>query len=391
MASSGWQTEKFATNSCFSSYVCWKVNLNVNSITHTGTNLTISGRVAWCTRQREGTSGGGSTTFGSSYPCSLTPQGGSTYTVVNGGVKQSVGSDYYGPSSSTWFTVTIPNVPATATSYTYSCSWAAPGNNTGAYGGTTSGSVSWTLSFDASGTAPAAPTVTLDSFTDTSATLSMAVSDYGTPAAASGRKLRGAVLGLNSWTDPCRYQDVTDVSSATVTLSNASGTGTTPLTLAGNTQYYYGAEANNTVMSTHTIASNAFITLPAYITNVTVADDGHNDMTISVLHDSEGSADTVYTEYSYDQQTWTAVPETFHLTVYSATTVYLRRENGAGITPVYTVSIVPVTTIKLYGSVNNQAKTIRKLYGSVNGQSKRIRKLYGSVNGRSKLIFEDNS
>lgn len=239
--------------------------------------------------------------------------------------------------------------------------------------------------------APAAPTVTLDSFTDTTVTLSMAVSDYGTPAAASGRKLRGAVLGLNSWTDPCRYQDVTNVNSATVTLSNASGTGATPLTLAGNTQYYYGAEANNTALSTHTIASNAFITLPAYITNVTVADDGHNDMTISVLHDSEGSADTVYTEYSYDQQTWTAVPETFHLTVYSATTVYLRRENGAGVTPVYTVSIVPVTTIKLYGSVNGQAKTIRKLYGSVNGQSKRIRKLYGSVNGRSKLIFEDNS
>ena len=85
--------------------------------------------------------------------------------------------------------------------------------------------------------------------------------------------------------------------------------------------------------------------------------------------------------------------------------VLRRRRNSTGTTPVRTVSIVPATTIKLYGSVNNQAKEIhklygsvngkavriRKLYGSVNGQAVRIRKLYGSVNGRSKLIFEDNS
>lgn len=388
MASSGWLTEKFATNSCFSSYVCWNVNLYVSSITHTGTDLTIVGRAAWCTRQRSGTSGGGSTTFGSSYPCSLTPQGGSTYTVVNGGVKQSVGSDYYAPSSSTLFTVTIHNVPATATSYTYSCSWAAPGNNTGAYGGTTSGSVSWNLSFDASGTAPDTPTVSIDSIADTSAAFNVAVASYGDPAAASGRYIQAGILGGTTYAAPYRTANAVDTSSATITVDNSSS-GT--LTLQGNTEYHYGAFAHNTVLSSSTVAQNTFITLPAYITNVAVVDDGHNDMTISVLHDSEGSADTVYTEYSYDQQTWTAVPETFHLTVYSATTVYLRRENGAGITPVYAVSIVPVTTIKLYGSVNGQAKTIRKLYGSVNGQSKRIRKLYGSVNGRSKLIFEDNS
>ena len=48
------------------------------------------------------------------------------------------------------------------------------------------------------------------------------------------------------------------------------------------------------------------------------------------------------------------------------------------------------TTVKLYGSVNNQAKEIRKLYGSVNGKAVRIRKLYGSVNGKSKLIFVEN-
>lgn len=149
MASSGWQSELFATNSCFSDYVCWYVNLYVASITHTGTNLTITGRAAWCTRNKPGKSGG-STTFGSSYPCGLTPQGGVYYQVVAGGVKQSVGSDYYAPDGSSYFTVTIPNVAASATSYNYSCTWSAPGNNTGSYGGTTSGTVTWTLTFDAS-------------------------------------------------------------------------------------------------------------------------------------------------------------------------------------------------------------------------------------------------
>ena len=144
MASSGWQEEQFATNSCFSQYILFKVNLYVQSITHTGTDLTIVGQVAWCVRQRQ--SSGGSTTFG--YPCYLTPQGGQQYTVVAANVRQNVGSTYYAPSSTTYFTVVIHNVAASATSYTYSCAWSAPGNNTGAQGGTSSGTVYWTLNFD---------------------------------------------------------------------------------------------------------------------------------------------------------------------------------------------------------------------------------------------------
>lgn len=144
MASSGWQGEQFATNSCFSQYILFKVDLNVQSITHTGTDLTIVGQAAWCVRQRQ--SSGGSTTFG--YPCYLTPEGGKQYTVVAANVRQNVGSNYYAPSSTTYFTVVIHNVAASATSYNYSCAWSAPGNNTGAQGGTSSGTVYWTLNFD---------------------------------------------------------------------------------------------------------------------------------------------------------------------------------------------------------------------------------------------------
>ena len=99
----------------------------------------------------------------------------------------------------------------------------------------------------------------------------------------------------------------------------------------------------------------------------------------------------MYTEYSYNQTDWTTVQDTFNLTVHVATTIYVRRRNSTGTTPVRTVSIVPATTVKLYGSVNNKAKEIHKLYGSVNGKAVRIRKLYGSVNGRSKLIFEESN
>ena len=241
------------------------------------------------------------------------------------------------------------------------------------------------------GVAPAAPTVTLDSFTDTTATLSIAVSDYGTPAAASGRKLRGAVLGLNSWTDPCRYQDVTDVSSATVTLSNTSGTGATPLTIAGNTEYYYGANANNTALSTTTIANSTFVTLPAYITGITAVDDGNHNMNISVLHANEGSAQTVYTEYSYDQTNWNLVQDQFHLTVNTPTTIYFRRSNNSGYTPVYSTVVSPTRPVKLYGSVNGTTHQVERLYGSVNGTTHKIKRLYGSVNGVTQLVYEDNS
>lgn len=389
MASSGWQAEQFATNSCFSSYVKWNVNLYVQSISHVGTNLTITGRIAWCTRQKDGTSGGGSTTFG--YPCYVTPQGGSQYTVVNASVRQSVGSDYYAPSSSTFFTVTIPNVAATATSYTYSCAWSAPGNSTGSYGGTTGGTVYWTLSFDQSGTAPSGLDVTLTSVQDTGATMAVTLSSYGTPSSEAGRYIEADIFSTNAFASPYRYDIATATNSATITVNNSSRTNTSnPLTIVPNTQYWYGAYATNTVMTT-SIVKGGFITLPAYITSITANDVGQGEVYFTVNHASEGTADTVITELSYDQTTWQTVSDNFHLTLTGQTTLYVRRTNSSGSTPVYSISVVPSTRIKLYGSVNSQAKEIRKLYGSVNGEAVRIRKLYGSVNGRSKLIFVDNS
>lgn len=239
--------------------------------------------------------------------------------------------------------------------------------------------------------APSGLDVTLSSVQDTGATMRVTLNSYGTPSGEANRYIEASIMGQSTYGGKYRYDTATAKTSATITVNNSSKTNSSnPLTIVPNTQYWYGAYATNTVMSTSTV-KGTFITLPAYISDVVVNDVGNGEVVISVLHASEGTADTAYTEYSYNQTDWTVIQDTFRLEVHSATTLYIRRRNGTGTTPVRTVSIVPATTVKLYGSVNNQAKEIRKLYGSVNGKAVRIRKLYGSVNGRSKLIFEESN
>lgn len=247
------------------------------------------------------------------------------------------------------------------------------------------GSGSWTL--PALGTTPTELDVTINSVQDTGATMGVTLGSYGTPSGEANRYIEAAIMGQSTYGGKYRYDIAKAKTSATITVNNSSKTNSSnPLTIVPNTQYWYGAYATNTVMSTSTV-KGTFITLPAYISDVTVNDTGGGNVTVSVVHASEGTADTAYTEYSYNQTDWTVTQDTFNLTVHSATTIYVRRRNSTGTTPVRTVSIVPATTVKIYGSVNNQAKEIRKLYGSVNGKAVLIRKLYGSVNGRSKLIY----
>ena len=238
--------------------------------------------------------------------------------------------------------------------------------------------------------APSGLDVTLSSVQDTGATMHVTLSSYGTPSSEANRYIEASILGQSTYGGKYRWATKKAVTSATITVNNNSANSSNPLTIVPNTKYWYGAYATNTVLST-SMVKGTFITLPAYISNVVVNDTGGGNVTVSVVHASEGSAATAYTEYSYNQTDWTTVHDTFSLTVHKATTIYIRRRNSTGTTPVRTVSIVPATTVKLYGSVNNKAKEIRKLYGSVNGKAVRIRKLYGSVNGRSKLIFEESN
>lgn len=239
--------------------------------------------------------------------------------------------------------------------------------------------------------APSGLDVKISSVQDTGATMRVTLSSYGTPSSEANRYIEASIMGQSTYGGKYRYGTATAKTSATIRVNNKSKTNSSnPLTIVPNTKYWYGAYATNTVLST-SMVKGTFITLPAYISDVVVNDTGGGKVTVSVIHASEGSDAAAYTEYSYDQTNWDTVQDTFSLTVYEATTIYIRRRNSTGTTPVRTVSIVPATTVKLYGSVNNQAKEIRKLYGSVNGKAVRIRKLYGSVNGRSKLIFEESN
>ena len=239
--------------------------------------------------------------------------------------------------------------------------------------------------------APSGLNVSISSIADTGASFSVSLSSYGTPNSANGRYIEASIMGQSTYGGKYRYDIATNKASATISVNNSSKTNSSnPLTIVPNTQYWYGAYATNTSMSTSTV-KGTFITLPAYITSITANDIGQGEVYFTVNHASEGSANTVVTEFSYDQETWQTVSDEFNLSLSEQTTLYVRRSNNSGSTPIFSISVIPSTRVKLYGSVNNQAQEIKKLYGSINGQSVRIRKLYASVNGRSKLIFVESN
>ena len=239
--------------------------------------------------------------------------------------------------------------------------------------------------------APSGLNVSISSIADTGASFSVSLSSYGTPSSADGRYIEAAIMGQSTYGGKYRYDIAKNKASSTIAVNNSSKTNSSnPLTIVPNTQYWYGAYATNTSLSISKV-QGTFTTRPAYITSITANDVGQGEVYFTVNHASEGSADTVVTELSYDQNTWQTVSDEFNLSLSEQTTLYVRRSNNSGSTPVFSISVTPSTRVKLYGSVNSQSKEIKKLYGSVNGQSVRIRKLYASVNGRSKLIFVESN
>ena len=254
------------------------------------------------------------------------------------------------------------------------------------------GSFAFTLSGIPQGAvAPSGLNVSISSIADTGASFSVSLSSYGTPSSSDGRYIEASIMGQSTYGGKYRYDIAKNKASSTITVNNSSKTNSSnPLTIVPNTQYWYGAYATNTSLSISKV-QGTFVTRPAYITSITAHDVGQGEVYFTVNHAAEGSANTVVTELSYDQKTWQTVSDEFNLSFSEQTTLYVRRSNNSGSTPIFSISVTPSTRVKLYGSVNNQAQEIKKLYGSVNGQSVRIRKLYASVNGRSKLIFVESN
>lgn len=288
----------------------------------------------------------------------------------------------YSPSAGSR-TFSLPNLSFYLANSSTSCTMYVTGPD---------GSFAFTLSGIPQGAvAPSGLSVSISSIADTGASFSVSLSSYGTPNSADGRYIEAAIMGQSTYGGKYRYDIAKNKASATITVNNSSKTNSSnPLTIVPNTQYWYGAYATNTSLSISKV-QGTFITRPAYITSITANDVGQGEVYFTVNHASEGSANTVVTELSYDQNTWQTVSDEFNLSLSGQTTLYVRRSNNSGSTPIFSISVTPSTRVKLYGSINNQAQEIKKLYGSVNGQSVRIRKLYASVNGRSKLIFVESN
>jgi len=253
-------------------------------------------------------------------------------------------------------------------------------------GATISGSFT-TSSIDPKYSDPEGLDVSVSSKTDTSVTMSVSVTNYGYPPSETGRYLQTAVLGSSTYGSPYRYANVSNATSGSLTISNSSSTGSPSLTIAGNTEYYYGALANNTHNEVN-IVKGTVVTRPAYITSVSTMDRGHGDITFSVNHAAEGSKYTVQNKYSLDQSTWTNMGDSVTLNFEDTTTVYFKRSSTAGDTTVSSKTVTPHFNRFVYIGVGNQAKKAKKIYIGVNGQSKEVKKVYVGVGGVAKLAYE---
>lgn len=258
------------------------------------------------------------------------------------------------------------------------------------YGSTTmsvSGNVT-TDSISAAYTPPQGLSVSVNEIKDESVVLDVSVTSGGNPSEVNKVHLYGTILSGSTYGPPYRYVEDYGSLSATQEITNYAS-GTSSFKIKGNTEYYYGALAGNTAANS-SVVSGTVVTLPAYIKDVVTSDSGGVTV-LSLVHEEEGSAQTVINEYSYDGSNWVAVQEVFRIALEKPTLMYFRRENNSGTTPVFSKTIRPKNICKIYGSVNGVSKKPHTLYGSVNGQSKKIKKLYASVNGRSKLIFVDRA
>lgn len=368
MATSGWQNEQWIHT--IQAEIYFTGNVHIDGITHSGNSLRVWGTIAFCAR---GTSGWSGWFNAGVYAAAVNQPDGQ---ILGNNSRLYVGSDVYRA-----FDVTISGVSASTTSYSFGVRYHSEYFDKTLY---------WGLSFNAGGSAPSTPVVTLVSCEDTSAVINVSINSYGDPSTSNNRYIEAAVLGGTGYSAPRRFQKVYRETSADITVSNSSETDSTPLTIRGNTQYKIGGYASNTALSAYTIGST-FITKPARPT-IAAVDQGHGQIDFTVSHATEGAAETVVEEYSTDGgATWNTITgSAFTLNLASQTVVTVRRGNSAGYMS-ETVTVTPTFICGIYASVINKTAAIKKVYAPVNGEAKKVSKIYASVGGKTTLVFEDPS
>ena len=401
MASSGWQNEQLvyvfdANNKLYG-------NVYIESIDHTGTNLTVICRVAFGNR---GTSGA-SCWLNNGVQVSL--NGGRWHNIVGNGQHITVGSgDYYYPSSGTR-SVTISNVPAGATSATLRVRFRSCNANdcSSTYFDTTK---NWTLSFDTSVTPPSGLTYSNQVVTWDSLTATIGASNWG--SGGDQKILQLKVLNESYVSGMASLQETsTGANSATLTVTNmsdqnAGSTGTVP-NLLGCSTYYPGVYVSNGAAAAR-LAQGAFTTPPApgilgytKVANVYaftykgVPEDNNPNYQADLLKRTlRYKIDNGNWEY-VDNATQRAIDyeSVANISVPAGSTAVIEGWNTYGAdnlqSKVSTMNISNTDApVHAYGSVGGEAKEIKKLYGSVLGESKELLSLYASENGVAKKIYE---
>lgn len=374
MATSGWQNEQTVLNR---SNWYYNGNIHVSGISHEGTNLHVWGSIAFCPR-------GSFSKYAYYYDAIyVTPTGGSQTQIVASRAR--LDSDKYAN-----FDVWIGGVSETTTSYTFGVRFYLKG-----YMDTTK---YWTLNFNASNFNP--PIVNYEpGFMDVYpvevgsdyAVFNATLSSYGVPKTTDGRYIEVDIFGSSNFGSPYRYAVAKNTLSVKgVRVDNSSKTASeNPLTIVPNTKYGYGCYATNTAL-TKSFYSGNITTLPSNITDVTYSMLG-DDVEIVIKNGSEGSAEKVWSEYSFNGRVWYRANQK-NIALVRLTKpckMYFRRTSILGSGSVFTKIIKPIRKATLYGSVDNKSKKISNLYGSVGGESKKIKRLYASVNGKSVLIYEE--
>lgn len=267
----------------------------------------------------------------------------------------------------------------------------------GTYSGSTSGadyfSFSGSVVIPSQSTPPTGLAVSVVETKPEGAVLGVSISSYGDPSSEAGRYLEAGILSANNYYSTRKVESTGSVLSADIEVDNDSSGS---LAIVGNTQYYYGGYASNTITDASLVAGQ-FVTT-AYPATLSLTSVDINSATVGYSVQADGGFYTKTLEYSLDNgSTWataatissgSATSGSFNITGLTAGTEYTlksRVKTTAGNT--LNTDLTIQTLGGFYGSVGGDTELIEKLYGSVNSQAKKVIKFYGSVNGLSKKIF----
>ena len=385
MASYGWQGQKYLYTP-MSGYDYY-VDLWIDSITHSGTTLRITGEVSL---DNVGSSSSWYNWYQPVYANVQDSSGNNLQTNIV--IREANTSMPGGTHSSGSFDVTISGVAAATTSYTLRVYTHEVNNRL-------NDNFSWNLSFDASGTPPSNGSISGLNSVYENGELAITASSVSVSSnsALTGFNFRVLESAYSSDSTPCRYIASTNGQPVRLTQANSTA-GSGGITLLPNKEYHTGLRAQN-AFGTYRYNGPTLVTVCAPAT-ISVSSN-NNTARVDYSTPADGGNYTKTIEYSLDNgATWKVGATVSSGSASSGTfTIY-----GLSIGTTYTLK-TRVTTVagstygpdtvftagmaKLYGSVNGNSEEIIKLYGSVGGESKAIKKLYGSVNGRAKLIYKE--